>query len=62
MIDPSPGYTPRRSFSPVTVKDIRLAQVAISQLKQKYDLTETEAHLLIYAGDQFIDQYGRIAE
>lgn len=62
MIDPSPGYTPRRSFSPITVQDIRLAQIAIPRLKQKYDLSETEAHLLVYAGDAFIDQFGRVAE
>lgn len=62
MIDPIPGYAPRRSFSRVTVKEIRLAQIDIPTLKRKYDLSDVEAHLLIYCGEQFIDQYGRVAE
>lgn len=62
MIDYAPGYAPRRSFSPRTVQEIRAAQSDIPTLRKKYDLSETEAHLLIYAGDQFIDQFGRVKE
>ena len=62
MIDPTPGYTPRRSFSPLTVKEIRTAQTDLLTLRRKYDLGEHEARILVYAGEAFIDQFGRVRE
>ena len=62
MIDHTPGYAPRRSFSPLTVKEIRAAQTDLPTLRQKYDLGEHEARILVYAGENFIDQFGRVRE
>ena len=62
MTPHEPGYTPRRSFSPVTVQEIRLALTPMPRLRVKYDLGEQEARLLMFTDDPYIDQYGRIAE
>ena len=55
-----PVYTPRRSFSPITVKEIRLATKAIRDLRKIYDLDEIEARLLTQADT--LDHYGRVTE
>lgn len=61
MID-QPGYAPRRSFSPRTVQEIRIGMTDMPTLRKKYDLGEQEVMLLIYTGDGFIDQFGRVKE
>lgn len=60
MNDHAPGYSPRRSFSPRTVFDIRNAQTPLPELRKKYDLDEIEARLLVYTEN--LDPYGRVAE
>ena len=60
MIRQDIGYTPRRSFSPRTVADIRAATIPLPQLRVKYDLDEIEVRLLVYAEN--VDHLGRVAE